>query len=90
MTHKELMDASVNYLSSSSLFFKRFDGADHFLMCAWWGCNTGLGPKHRTVLRRTVIGINERVYWWTRCARWGLDISLVLGGNTSYMPYILP
>ncbi|CAB1121524.1 unnamed protein product [Ectocarpus sp. CCAP 1310/34] len=68
LTHDELMDASVEYLSSSSLFFNRFGGADHILMCAWWGCRNGLGPKHRMLLRRTVVGINERVFKWTR---WG-------------------
>ncbi|CAN0398818.1 unnamed protein product, partial [Ectocarpus fasciculatus] len=62
------MDASVEYLSSSSIFFRRFGGADHVLMCPWWGCRLALGPKNRMLLRRTVVGINERVFGWTR---WG-------------------
>ncbi|CAB1117042.1 unnamed protein product [Ectocarpus sp. CCAP 1310/34] len=68
LTHNELMDASVEYLSSSSPFFNRFGGADHILMCAWWKCGEALGPKHRMLLRRAVVGINERLLRWTR---WG-------------------
>ncbi|CAN0120809.1 unnamed protein product, partial [Ectocarpus fasciculatus] len=62
------MDASVDYLFYSSIFFRRFGGADHVLMCPWWGCRIALGPKNRMMLRRTVVGINERVDKWTR---WG-------------------
>ncbi|CAM9919038.1 unnamed protein product [Ectocarpus sp. 6 AP-2014] len=69
LTHTDLMDASVKYLTSSSLFFNRFGGADHVLACAWWDCSNGLGPKNRMLLHRAVVGMNERLFWWT--TRWG-------------------
>ncbi|CAM9253194.1 unnamed protein product, partial [Ectocarpus sp. 8 AP-2014] len=77
--HGQLIDASVEYLSSSSLFFNRFGGADHVLVCAWWNCSRALGLKHRMLLRRAVVGINERVYKWTR---WGCG-----EGKTVTVPY---
>lgn len=39
------------------------------LVCAWWNCREALGPKPRMLLRRTVVGINEKNIGWTRCAR---------------------
>ena len=74
MTHSERMNAVVKYLRWSSLFFNRFGGADHVIVCAWWNCREAFGPWHRMLLRRTVIGINERIHDWTR----------YLGGSTPY------
>eukprot|EP00903_Cladosiphon_okamuranus_P010491 g9923.t1 len=68
LTHTSRMDAAVEYLSLSSPFFNRFGGADHVVVCAWWNCRVAIGSWHRMVLRRTVIGINEKVYNWHR---WG-------------------
>ncbi|CAM9614595.1 unnamed protein product, partial [Hapterophycus canaliculatus] len=68
LTHYGRMTTAVDYLVRSSLFFNRFGGADHVIVCAWWNCRTALNPTHRMLLRRTVVGINERIFAWTR---WG-------------------
>ncbi|CAM9220616.1 unnamed protein product, partial [Hapterophycus canaliculatus] len=68
LTHYNRMTTAVKYLIRSSLFFNRFGGADHVVICAWWNCRTALDPTHRMLLRRTVVGINERLVGWTR---WG-------------------
>lgn len=64
MTHTGRMDAAVEYLSLSSPFFNRFGGADHVLVCAWWHCRGAVDNRHRMLLRRTVVGINEDIYKW--------------------------
>ena len=66
MTHRGRMNAAVEYLSLSSPFFNRFGGADHVVVCAWWNCRVAIGSWHRMILRRTVIGINEKIYDWHR------------------------
>ncbi|CAN0118235.1 unnamed protein product [Ectocarpus fasciculatus] len=71
-THEQLIDASVEYLALSSVYFRRFGGADHALVCAWWNCREALGPKPRMLLRRAVLGINERLLGWTR---WGCGLT---------------
>ncbi|CAB1105808.1 unnamed protein product [Ectocarpus sp. CCAP 1310/34] len=70
-THDELINTSVEYLALSSVYFRRFGGADHVLVCAWWNCRGVLGPKPRMLLRRTVVGINEKILGWTR---WGCGL----------------
>ncbi|CAM9342695.1 unnamed protein product, partial [Ectocarpus sp. 13 AM-2016] len=70
-THDELINTSVEYLALSSVYFRRFGGADHALVCAWWNCRGALGPKPRMLLRRTVVGINEKMLGWTR---WGCGL----------------
>eukprot|EP00903_Cladosiphon_okamuranus_P010490 g9922.t1 len=68
LTHTARMDAAVEYLSLSSLFFNRFGGADHVVVCAWWYCRGAVSSAHRMLLQRTVVGINEKNKGW---CRWG-------------------
>lgn len=66
LTHYQRITAAVEYLVRSSPFFDRFGGADHVVVCEWWNCRMALDPVHRMLLRRTVVGINERNYAWAR------------------------
>ncbi|CAM9890366.1 unnamed protein product [Scytosiphon promiscuus] len=75
LAHYDRMTIAVDYLVRSSLFFNRFGGADHVVVCAWWNCRMTLNPTHRMLLRRTVVGINERNYGWTW---WGCGNSRTL------------
>lgn len=68
LSHGQRMIAAVQHLERESTYFKRFGGADHVVVCAWWNCRQALGPRHRMLLRRAVVGINERIKSW---ANWG-------------------
>lgn len=66
--HWERISDAVAYLQHASPYFNRYGGADHVVVCAWWNCRKTLGSSVRMILRRTVVGINERLKQWTR---WG-------------------
>ncbi|CAN0517705.1 unnamed protein product, partial [Laminaria digitata] len=60
---------SIMRLVKNSLYFNRFGGADHVVVCAWWNCGRGaLNRQHRMLLRRAVVGINEKIDLWSS---WG-------------------
>ncbi|CAN0504096.1 unnamed protein product, partial [Laminaria digitata] len=60
---------SIMHLVRNSVYFNRFGGADHVVVCAWWNCGRGaLDPQHRMLLRRAVVGINEQLDIWSM---WG-------------------
>lgn len=60
---------SIMHLVTNSPYFNRFGGADHIVVCAWWNCGrSALGPHHRMLLRRAVVGINEKLDHWSM---WG-------------------
>ena len=60
---------SIMHLVTSSPYFNRFGGADHVVVCAWWNCGrAALDPQHRMILRRAVVGINEKLGHWSA---WG-------------------
>lgn len=66
LTHSERMDAAVDYLRHESIYFNRFGGADHLLVCSWWASRIALSPQHRMILRRVVQGTPERLVLWNR------------------------
>ncbi|CAN0371235.1 unnamed protein product, partial [Laminaria digitata] len=68
LTHNERMTRAIKALSRESTQFNRFGGADHVVVCAWWNCRNALNPWQRMLLRRTVVGINERIFRWSM---WG-------------------
>lgn len=68
LTHNERMTRATQYLTRESTQFNRFGGADHVVVCAWWNCRNALNPWQRMQLRRTVVGINERIFRWSM---WG-------------------
>ena len=68
LTHNERMARVIKYLTRESTQFNRFGGADHVVVCAWWNCRQALNPWQRMLLRRTVVGINERIFRWSM---WG-------------------
>lgn len=67
-THRQRVDGALNFLERESTYFRRFGGADHVLVCAWWNCRMALTPWHRMLLRRAVVSVNERLPAW---GRWG-------------------
>ena len=70
LTHNQRMKRAVGYLDTKSVYFKRFGGGDHVIVCAWWNCRNVFTPWQRMLLRRTVLGINEQIANW---AKWGCD-----------------
>lgn len=46
---------------------RRYGGADHLLVCAWWDCRSTLDPSLHMRLARVMVGINERQEDWARC-----------------------
>lgn len=76
LTHRQMMTRSITHLVKNSVYFNRFGGADHVVVCAWWSCGKrALDPQHRMLLRRTVVGINEKVYNWVM---WGCRARMVV------------
>jgi len=71
LTHTERMDAAVGYLTGKSSYFHRLGGSDHLLICAWWRCKSTFDHAHKQLLRRVILGINERLMEWTE---WGCGI----------------
>ena len=65
-THAERMDAAVDFLRYESIYFNRYGGADHLLVCSWWATRFALSSLHRMILRRVILGTPERVLRWTR------------------------
>ncbi|CAN0452889.1 unnamed protein product, partial [Scytosiphon promiscuus] len=66
---------SIMHLVKNSPYFNRFGGADHVVVCAWWNCGRGaLDRQHRMLLRRAVIGINEKLDLWSM---WGCGERMV-------------
>ena len=60
---------SIMHLVTKSPYFNRFGGADHVVVCASWNCGrAALDPRHRMILRRAVVGINEKLDHWSA---WG-------------------
>ena len=78
LTHNERITNAVAYLHTRSVYFQRFGGSDHVIVCAWWNCHSVFTPWQRTPLRRAVLGINERNTGW---AKWGC------GGRLLTIPY---
>ena len=75
LTHRQKMTRSIMHLVKKSTYFNRFGGADHIVVCAWWACGKrALDPQHRMLLRRTVVGINERLKPWSM---WGCGARMV-------------
>ena len=75
LNHKQRITRSIMHLVNNSTYFNRFGGADHIVVCAWWKCGErALGPQHRMLLRRTVLGINQKIYDWSM---WGCRGRLV-------------
>lgn len=68
-THSERMDNAVDFLATRSRHFVRFGGADHAFVCAWWGCPLALGPHHRMILRRVVVGVTDKAF--SKYTGWG-------------------
>ena len=68
LTHNERMARAIQYLTRESTHFNRFGGADHVVVCAWWNCRHALNAWQRMLLRRTIVGINERIFRWSM---WG-------------------
>lgn len=66
LTHAERMEAAVDFLRHESIYFNRFGGADHLLVCGWWASRIALSPQHRMILRRVVLGTPERLLLWNR------------------------
>lgn len=73
-THKERIKAAIIHLDHESTYFKRFGGADHVMICAWWDCRNALTRTHRMLMRRAVIGVNERIKEWVN---WGCSGKMV-------------
>ncbi|CAM9446786.1 unnamed protein product, partial [Ascophyllum nodosum] len=78
LTHIQRIKNAVVYLHNRSVYFQRFGGGDHVIVCAWWNCRNVFTPWQRMLLRRAVLGINERLKWW---ANWGC------GGRSITIPY---
>ena len=79
LTHNQRIKNAVAYLHTRSVYFQRFGGGDHVIVCAWWKCGNVFTPWQRMLLRRVVLGINERhIQWW---ANWGC------GGRLLTIPY---
>ena len=78
LTHNERIKNAVAYLHTRSVYFQRFGGGDHVIVCAWWNCRSVFTPWQRMLLRRAVLGINERNKGW---ANWGC------GGRLLTIPY---
>ncbi|CAN0189359.1 unnamed protein product [Ascophyllum nodosum] len=79
LTHNQRIKNAVAYLHTRSVYFQRFGGGDHVVVCAWWKCGNVFTPWQRMLLRRVVLGINERhIQWW---ANWGC------GGRLLTIPY---
>ena len=75
LTHQQRVTRSIMHLVKKSTYFNRFGGADHVVVCAWWNCGRrALGPEHRMLLRRTVVGINQNIDDW---AMWGCRARMV-------------
>ena len=69
LTNQQRATRSIMHLVTNSPYFNRFGGADHIVVCAWWNCGgAALDPQHRMLLRRAVVGINEKLDLWSR---WG-------------------
>lgn len=68
-THSERMDTAVDFLATRSPHFVRFGGADHAFVCAWWGCPLALGPTHRMILRRVIVGVTDKDF--SKYTGWG-------------------
>lgn len=66
LNHEQRATMSIMHLVKKSPYFNRFGGADHVVVCSWWNCGRqALGPQHRMLLRRTVVGINENLSRWS-------------------------
>ena len=78
LTHNQRINNAVVYLHTRSMYFQRFGGGDHVIVCAWWNCREVFTPWQRMLLRRVVLGINERIKNW---ANWGC------GGRSITIPY---
>ena len=74
LTHQQRLTRSIMHLVKKSTHFNRFGGADHIVVCAWWNCRRALSPQHRMLLRRTAVGINEKLDNW---AMWGCREKMV-------------
>ena len=81
LKHKERMTRSIMHLVKNSVYFDRFGGADHVLVCAWFNCGKlALDHEHRMLLRRAVVGINEKLDSWSL---WGCRGRMVTVPYTS-------
>ncbi|CAN0476691.1 unnamed protein product, partial [Laminaria digitata] len=81
LNHKQSVTKSVMHLVKNSVYFNRFGGADHVVVCAWWNCGRlALGAEHRMLLRRAVVGINENLKTWSM---WGCGKRVVTVPYTS-------
>lgn len=75
-THEDRMTDAVEFLEEKSLYFKRFGGADHVIVCSWWNCREAIAPVHRMILRRAVVAMQEGINWWTNWGCQGRNITV--------------
>lgn len=73
-SHNDRITAALTHLDHKSTYFKRFGGADHVIICAWWNCKVAFTPMHRMLMRRVVIGVNEANAVWLD---WGCSGKMV-------------
>ncbi|CAN0000880.1 unnamed protein product, partial [Sphacelaria rigidula] len=59
---------------------RRYGGADHLIICAWWNCRGTFDASLHMRLARVMVGINEAEPDW---ARWGCKHRLVTVPYTS-------
>ena len=81
LNHEQGVTRAIMHLVKNSVYFNRFGGADHVLVCAWFNCGRlALDHQHRMLLRRTVVGINQKVDTWSM---WGCGERMVVVPYTS-------
>ena len=75
LNHHRRITKALMHLVKNSPYFNRFGGADHVVVCSWWNCGgAGFDPYHRMLLRRAVVGINEKIDSWSL---WGCGSRMV-------------
>lgn len=81
VNHPQRVTRAIMHLVRKSPYFNRFGGADHVVVCAWYNCGRlAMNAEQRMLLRRAVVGINEKIETWSM---WGCSGRMVTVPYTS-------